>query len=46
MTMEAERIGRESGVRTVTARNVMRIREEEVEVGMEKRKQKGLNEFA
>nr|MDO8134178.1 MBL fold metallo-hydrolase [Candidatus Njordarchaeum guaymaensis] len=44
---EAEKVERESGVRTVAARDGMCIRlGEEVEVGMGKRKQKGLNEFA
>ncbi len=44
---EAERIGRESGVRTVAARDGMRIRVgEEITVGMGKRKQKGLDAFA
>ena len=43
---EAERVERESGVRTLAARDGMRIRVgEEVEMGMVKRKQKGLEEF-
>jgi phosphoribosyl 1,2-cyclic phosphodiesterase len=44
---EAKRIGRESGVRTLAARDGMRIRiGEEITVGIGKKKQKGLNEFA
>ena len=44
---EAERIERESGVRTVAARDGMRIGAgEEITVEMGKRKQKGLDEFA
>lgn len=44
---EAERIEKESGVRTVAARDGMHIWVgEEVKVGMRKRTQKGLEEFA
>lgn len=44
---EAERIERESGVRTVAARDGMCIRvDEEIRIGMGKRMQKGLDEFA
>nr|MDO8134073.1 hypothetical protein [Candidatus Njordarchaeum guaymaensis] len=44
---EAEKVERESRVQTVAARDGMCIRVgEEVEVGIGKRKQKGLNEFA
>jgi phosphoribosyl 1,2-cyclic phosphodiesterase len=44
---EAKRIEGESGVRTIAAKDGMRIRVgEEITVGMGKRKQKGLNEHA
>ena len=44
---EVARIGQESGVRTVAARDGMRIRiGEEITVGMGKRKHKRLNEYA
>ncbi|UCE44176.1 MAG: MBL fold metallo-hydrolase [Candidatus Bathyarchaeota archaeon] len=44
---EAERIGRESGVHTVAAKDGMRLRVgEEITVGIGERKRKGLEEFA
>jgi phosphoribosyl 1,2-cyclic phosphodiesterase len=44
---EAERIERESSIRTIAAKDGMRVWVgEEVEVGMGKRKQKGLDAFA